>query len=74
MQEQLEQIRTGEIEKVRHKFGPLTPEKEQALESCTRGIINKIAHGPISELRNQAGQPDGAHVIAAIKKFFHLQD
>ena len=40
----------------------------------TRGIINKIAHGPISELRNQAGQPDGAHVVAAIRKAFHLQD
>ena len=40
----------------------------------TRGIINKIAHGPISELRNHAGQPEGAHVMAAIRKAFHLQD
>jgi glutamyl-tRNA reductase len=40
----------------------------------THGIINKIAHGPISELRSQAGKPEGAHVIAAIRKAFHLQD
>jgi glutamyl-tRNA reductase len=74
LQEQLEQIRAGEIEKARRKYGPFTPEQEQAIEALTHGIVNKIAHGPISEIRNHAGHPDGAHVIAAIRKAFHLQD
>jgi len=74
LQEQLEQIRAGEIEKARRKFGPFTPEQEQAIEMVTRGIVNKVAHGPISELRNHAGHPEGAHVVAAIRKAFHLQD
>jgi glutamyl-tRNA reductase len=74
LQEQLEQIRVGEMEKTRRKFGPFTPEQEQAMEALTRAIINKVAHGPISELRNHAGHPDGAHVVAAIRKAFHLQD
>ena len=74
LQEQLEQIRQGEIDKTRRKYGPLTPEQEEAWEMLTRGIINKIAHGPISELRLQAGKPEGVHVIAAIRKAFHLQD
>jgi glutamyl-tRNA reductase len=74
LQEQLEQIRAGEIEKTRRKYGPFTPEQEQAIEALTRGIVNKIAHGPISEIRNHASHPDGAHVIAAIRKAFHLQD
>jgi glutamyl-tRNA reductase len=74
LQEQLEQIRAAEMEKVRRKFGPFSSEQEQAMEALTRGIINKIAHGPISELRNHAGNPEGAHVVAAIRKAFHLQD
>ncbi len=74
LQEQLEQIRAGEMDKVRRRYGPFTPRQEEALESLTRGIVNKIAHGPISELRNHAGRPDGAHVIAAFRKAFHLQD
>ncbi len=74
LQEQLEQIRAAEIEKMRHKCGPLTPEMERAIEAMTRAIINKVAHGPISELRSHAGQPEGAHVVAAIRKAFHLQD
>ncbi len=74
LQEQLEQIRAAEIERLRRKLGALTPEQEEALESLTRGIVNKIAHGPISELRRQAGRPDGVHVIDAIRQVFHLKD
>ena len=74
LQEQLEQIRAAEIDKVRRRYGPFTPEQEEALEAATRAIVNKVAHGPISELRVQAGKPDGAHAVALIKKVFHLQD
>jgi len=74
LQEELERIRQAEIEKVRRKYGPVTPQQEEAWDMLTRGIINKVAHGPISELRLQAGQPDGDHVIAAIRKVFRLED
>jgi glutamyl-tRNA reductase len=74
LQEQLEQIRAGEMEKARRKYGPFTAQQEEAMEALTRGLINKIAHGPISELRNHAGQPEGVHVVAAIRKAFHLSD
>ena len=74
LQEQLEQIRAGEMERIRHKYGPFTAQQEEAMESLTRGIVNKIAHGPISEIRTHAGGPEGAHVIAVIRKAFHLQD
>jgi glutamyl-tRNA reductase len=74
IQEQLEQIRTSELEKARRRIGSLTPQQEEALEALTRGIVNKIAHGPISELRHYAGRPEAAHVIAAFRKAFHLQD
>ena len=74
LQEQLEQIRFAEIDKARRRYGPFTPQQEEALEAATRAIINKVAHGPISELRVQAGKPDGAHAVALIKKVFHLQD
>jgi glutamyl-tRNA reductase len=74
IQEQLERIRAAEIDKVRRKYGPFTPQQEEAMEALTRGIVNKVAHGPISELRLHAGKPEGAPVVAAIRKAFHLQD
>jgi glutamyl-tRNA reductase len=50
----------------------LTPQQEEAIESLTRGIVNKIAHGPISELRKQAVHPDGHHFVSVIRKVFRL--
>ncbi len=74
LQAQLEQIGAGEVEKVRRKYGPFTAEQEEALQALTRGIVNKIAHGPITELRARAAEPDGAHVVELVKKLFHIQD
>jgi len=74
LQEQLEKLRIAELTRMRGKFGSLTPEQEEALIALTKGIINKIAHGPISELRKQANQPDGHHVVVAIRKVFRLGD
>ena len=73
LQEQLEQIRTAEVERMRRKYGPLSAEQEEAWESLTRGIINKIAHLPISELRRQAVNPEGPQVVEAIRRVFHLK-
>lgn len=74
LQEQLENLRLSELTRMRGKLGTLTPDQEQAVEALTKGIINKIAHGPISELRRQASQPEGHHYIAAIRKVFRLGD
>jgi glutamyl-tRNA reductase len=73
LREQLEQIRLAEIEKMRSKLGALTPQQNETLDALTRAIVNKIAHGPISELRKQAGDPEGGHVVDAIRKVFHLK-
>jgi glutamyl-tRNA reductase len=72
LQEQLEQLRQAELERVRGKLGALTPQQEEAIEALTRGIINKIAHGPISELRKQAAEPDGPHFANVIRRVFRL--
>jgi glutamyl-tRNA reductase len=74
LQEQLEHVRVGEIERVRSKLGKLTPEQEEAINALTRGIVNKIAHGPISELRKQAAQPEGHHFVSVIRRVFRLGD
>jgi glutamyl-tRNA reductase len=74
LQEQLEQIRAGELARMRAKLGALTPQQEEALEALTRGIVNKVAHGPISELRRSAGHPEGLHLVDLIHRVFKLGD
>ncbi len=83
LQEQLELLRRNELTRFRGKLGPLTAEQEEALEGLTRGIINKIAHGPISELRRQAERAsnhDGAasdihnEIVNVVRRVFRLRD
>lgn len=72
LQQQLEGVRTAEIERVRGRLGTLTPQQEEAIEALTRGIINKVAHGPISEIRRVANEPDGMPLVDAIRRMFRL--
>jgi glutamyl-tRNA reductase len=74
LQEHLEQIRQAELERMRGKLGILTPQQEQAIEMLTRGIVNKIAHGPISQLRKHAAEDKGPAVLEAIRNIFRLED
>jgi glutamyl-tRNA reductase len=73
LQEQLEVVRKGEIARMRARLGPMTPQQEQAIEAITRGIINKIAHGPITELRRTASHPEHAHLSDLIRRLFRLE-
>ena len=72
LQEQLEALRTAEIERVRGKLGQLTPQQQEAIEALTRGIINKIAHEPIAAMRRKANDPEGVQLIHTIRKLFRL--
>jgi glutamyl-tRNA reductase len=72
LQDELERLRATEVARMRTKLGALTPEQEQAIEALTKSMINKIAHGPISEIRRQASQPDGHYIINAVRKVFRL--
>ena len=74
LQEQLERIRAAEYDRALRKIGPLSPEQQRTLEAMTRSIVNKIAHGPISELRRRSGQPDESQVVDTIRKVFQLRD
>jgi glutamyl-tRNA reductase len=74
LQGQLEQVRAGEMDRMRARLGPLTPEQEEAVEALTRGIIAKIAHAPIAELRKLAAEPNGLPAIELIRRIFRLDE
>ncbi len=72
LQEQLAALAQSEIERNRAKLGTLTPQQEEAIQLITRGIVNKVAHGPITELRKQAADEGGVHLVNMVRKLFRL--
>src|SRR6201993_4931996 len=74
LHDHLETIRQAEIDRVRARLGPLSPEQEMAVETLTRGIVNKIMHTPISTLKTAAREAEATTVIDLVKRLFNLQE
>ena len=74
LQDHLETIRQAEIDRVRGRLGPMTPDQEMAVETLTRGIVNKIMHTPISTLKTAAREPEATTVIDLVRRLFNLQE
>jgi len=72
LEDRLNAIRESEMERYNTRLGKLTPEQRQAVDALTRGIINKILHGPITELKSGAGQPEQAALVRLVRKIFGL--
>src|SRR5213594_1033528 len=54
LERRLEQIRQSEMERFGSRLGPMTPDQREAVDALLRGIVNKILHGPITELKSRA--------------------
>ena len=81
LQEQMETVRKEVLDRYRPRMGALDANQEEALEAITRSIINKIAHGPISELRRQAAAmpkdviaPPEGELTSVVRRMFRLRD
>jgi glutamyl-tRNA reductase len=74
LQDHLETIRQAEIDRVRGRLGSLSPDQELAIETLTRGIVNKIMHTPISTLKTAARDAEATTVVDLVRRLFNLQE
>lgn len=70
LEERLNRIREGEMERLRGRLSALTSDQREAVDALTRSIQNKILHGPITELKSGAGRPDHGALVQLIRKIF----
>lgn len=73
LREKLETIRTQELEKALSRLGTDFGEKHQAVvEALTRGIINKVLHDPMVQLRSQPDRETRRQAASALNLLFNL--
>ena len=70
LEHRLEHIRETEIDRYRGRLNGLSTQQREAVEALTKGILNKILHGPITELKNGAGRPDQGSLVQIVRKMF----
>jgi glutamyl-tRNA reductase len=74
LQQRLEAIRSGELEKCLRKMGPMTAEQKQALEMFSSQLVNKILHYPILQLKEASDEPQERESLRrTIRKIFGLR-
>jgi len=74
-----EDIRTLELEKAMKAMGDgLTKKQKKALEELSRGIMNKMLHGPMTALRCDSSDPEAVgqtlENMAALERMFNLAE
>lgn len=74
LQQRLESIRSGELEKCLRRMGPMTPEQKAAVEMFSTQLVNKILHYPILQLKDAAEEPQERDALRrTIRKIFGLR-
>ena len=62
------------MERYGSRLTGLTVEQRQAIEALTRGFLNKILHGPLSELKSGAGLPEQVDRVRLVQRIFRLAE
>ena len=74
LEQRLEAIRENEIERYRGRLNGLTPQQREAVDALTHGILNKILHGPITELKSGVGRPEQSSLVSLVRKMFGVAE
>lgn len=72
LNERLEAIRQGELERHQSKLSGLSAEQRAVVEQLTRSIISKVAHHPIREAKRSASDPRSRITVEDIRRIFGL--
>ena len=68
-----EEVRSGELARVRGRLG-LSESQEEAVDSITAQIVNKLLHPPTVRLKEAAAGADGGGYAQAVRHLFDLRD
>ena len=71
LEEHIERIRRGEIDRVCGRL-TLTADDENAIESLSHRIVNKIMQTPVMVLGAASGDPESAGFVEAVHRLFNL--
>jgi glutamyl-tRNA reductase len=73
MQEKFESMRAEEVRKAANKLSNLNKKEMEVVEKLSKGIVNKMLHGPMSALRSPEGPEEKKRTLKILKAMFKLE-
>ena len=75
LRRQLEDIREQELQKALSRMGPdLSARERKVVEALSKGIVNKILHGPVTKLRAPQPRQQRHSAMRLLEELFELHD
>jgi glutamyl-tRNA reductase len=73
LREGMEKMRRDEIERQRGLLRDLTPEQQSAVDRITQSYMNKILHHAITQLKENAHDPQSSNLVDIVRKIFNIK-
>ena len=71
----MEAVRTEELQKALSRMGPdFSARERKVVEALTKGIINKILHVPVTQLRAPQSRQDRQQSLRTVERLFSLEE
>lgn len=73
LRKRFDEIKANEVEKALSRFGILSDREKMIIENMAAGIIGKILHNPLTNLKKESSTSLGMLYVGTIKKLFELE-
>ena len=72
LRERFEGVRRDVMQRVRGRLGNLSPDQENAIDSLSHGIIEKVLEAPMAMLRHASTGNQSGFVLETVRRIFNL--
>ena len=72
LQERFEAVRRAAIQRVRGRLGNLSPDQENAINSLSHALIERVLQAPMAMLKNVSAGNQAVFVLATVRRIFNL--
>ena len=73
LRERFETVRRGEIQRVRRRLGNLSPGQENAVDSLSHALIERVLQAPVAMLKNTSAGNLAVPVVEMVRRIFNLR-
>ncbi len=73
LRERFEAVRCDVIQRVRSRLGNLSADQENAIDSLSHAIIERVLQAPMAMLKNASAGNQAVFVLETVRRIFNLR-
>jgi len=73
LRERFETVRRGELRRVRRRLGDLSPDQENAIDSLSHALVERVLQAPTAMLKNSRAGNQAVSVVETVRRLFNLR-